>query len=140
MGGGLAVRRDGAWTSSSSGLAAHGGSAIHVTSFADLGGGRSLATLMKGGLAESLDGGASWSQLTPAFTAGPVWAALPLGSRVLLATDTGLMLYAWPPAAPAPAPWWWVLVLVGSLGLVLAAVRLAMLEPAPAAAARPQAA
>ena len=97
MGGGLAVLRSGIWTFSDAGLAAHGNSAIHVTSYADLGSGRSLATLMSGGLAESLDGGRSWAQLTAAFPAGPVWAALPLGSRLLLATDTGLFVYTWPP-------------------------------------------
>ena len=96
MGGGLAVRRGGDWTLSDSVLAAHASGAIHVTSYADLGSGRSLATLMHGGVAESLDGGRSWSLLTAGFSAGPVWAALPLGQRLLLATDTGLFVYSWP--------------------------------------------
>jgi hypothetical protein len=97
MGGGLAVLRGGAWTHSDSGLATHHADAIHVTSYTDLGSGRSLATLMHGGLAESLDGGRSWAPLTAGFSSGPVWAALPLGKRLLLATDTGLLVYTWPP-------------------------------------------
>lgn len=96
MGEGLAVERSGAWSHSDTGLDAHGGGAIHVTSYTDLGSGRSLATLMHGGVAESLDGGRSWASLTEGFGSRPVWAALPLGGRLLLATDTGLLLYSWP--------------------------------------------
>jgi hypothetical protein len=140
MGGGLAVRSGGGWRISDSGMASHGSSAIHVTSFTDLGSGRALATLMKGGVDESLDGGQSWFQLSPGFAPGPVWAALPLGPRLLVATDTGLFLYSWPTTAPWPPLVWWLAVLLSSLATALAAAMLTMREPVPEAEARPRAA
>ena len=140
MGGGLAVRSGGAWRISDSGMASHGGRAVHVTSFTDLGSGRALATMMEGGVEESLDGGRSWYQLSPGFAPGPVWSALPAGSRLLVATDTGLFLYSPPPAAPSPAAWWWLLLVAGSLGAAGAAFLVAMREPAGRPAARTQAA
>ena len=139
MGGGLAVLRNGSWTISDAGMQSHGSTAIHVTGFASLGSGRALATLMRGGLDESLDGGRSWYQLS-GFNPGPVWAALPLGSRVLVAADTGLYLYDPPPAAPTPSVAWWVVVVAGALLASLGATLLGLCERAPALDARRQAA
>ena len=115
MGGGLAVRRGSTWAASDAGMQAHGGAAVHVTGFVSLGPDRALATMMRGGVEESLDGGRSWSQLSPGFNHGPVWAALSLGSKILVASDTGLYLYRLPPAAPPPSASWWLLVVAGAL-------------------------
>lgn len=133
MGGGLAEREAGSWRISDVGMASHGSSLVHVTSFTDLSSGHALATMMRGGVDESLDGGRSWFQLSPGFAPGPVWAALPLGSRILVATDSGLFLYNPPPPAPVPSALWWLIVLLGSVGTVLAAAMLTMRElPRPA--------
>jgi len=140
MGGGLAVLRNGRWAVSDAGMASHGGAAIHVTGFSALGNGRALATLMHGGVDESLDGGSSWYQLSPGFDPGPVWAALPLGSRILAATDTGLYLYQPPPVAPAPSPGWWLAALLLALASIVAAARLGLAEPVIPAQAHSRAA
>lgn len=139
MGGGLAVLRNGSWTVSDAGMQSHGSTAIHVTGFAPLGSGRALATMMHGGVDESLDGGRSWYQLS-GFNPGPVWAALPIGSRVLVAADTGLFLYDPPPAAPPPSVAWWAVVVVGALLASLGASLLGLRECAPVVTARRRAA
>jgi Two component regulator propeller len=136
MGGGLAVLRDGRWTRSDAGMAAHGGTAIHVTGFTALGGGRALATLMHGGLDESLDGGRSWYQLSPGFDPGAVWAALPVGSRILVASDSGLHLYKLPPAAPAPSLAWWLAAFLLALAVTGGSALLGLVEPSSAVPAR----
>jgi hypothetical protein len=118
-------------------MASHGGAAIHVTGFSALGNGRALATLMHGGVDESLDGGSSWYQLSPGFDPGPVWAALPLGSRILAATDSGLYLYQSPPVAPAPSPAWWLVAALLALAGTVACAQVGLVEPAPAAARKP---
>jgi len=137
MGSGLAVLREGRWTVSDAGMAVHGSSAIHVTGFTSLGSGRALATLMRGGVDESLDGGRSWYQLSPGFNPGPVWAALGLGSGILAATDSGLYLYQSPPVAPAPSPAWWLVAALLALAGTVACAQVGLVEPAPAAARKP---
>ena len=139
MGGGLAVLRNGSWTMSDAGMRAHGGTAIHVTGFTSLGSGRAVVTMMRGGVDESLDGGRSWYQLS-GFDPGPVWAALPLGSRMLVAADSGLFLYDPAPAAPPPSAAWWALVVAGALLASLGVARLGLRERPPLADAQRRAA
>jgi hypothetical protein len=139
MGGGLAVLRDGSWTISDAGMRAHGSTAIHVTEFAQLGSGLALATMMRGGVDESLDGGRSWYQLS-GFDPGPVWAALPVGSRVLVAADTGLFLYDPQPAAPPPSVAWWAAVVVGAMLATFGASLLGLRDRTPTVDVRRRAA
>jgi hypothetical protein len=136
MGGGLAVLRDGHWMRSDTGMATHGGSLIHVTGFTALGGDRAVATLMHGGLDESLDGGRTWYQLSPGFDPGPVWAALPVGSRILAAADSGLYLYQPPAPAPAPSPSWWLAAILLALVATGGSALVGLAEPS--AAVRPR--
>jgi hypothetical protein len=131
MGGGLAVLRGGRWTFSDAGVAVHGGgAAVHVTSFTEMAGGRALATLMRGGLDESLDGGRSWYQLSPSFNPVPVWAALPLESGILAGTDRGLYRYERPSLAPPPPLAWWLVVLLLGLAGAVTSARVGLVEPA----------
>ena len=140
MGGGLAVLRNGSWTISDAGMQSHGSTAIHVTGFAPLGTDRALATMMRGGVNESLDGGRTWYQLSPGFNPGPVWSVLPVGSQILFATDTGLYLYTPPPIAPPPSAAWWLLVVLGVLVASFGAAFIGLREPITAARVLPLAA
>lgn len=132
MGGGLAVLREGRWTLSDVGMAVHGGTAVHVTGFTEMGGGRALASLMSGGVDESLDHGRTWSQLSPGFNPGPVWATLRVESGILAATDRGLYLYKSPPLAPPAPPAWWLVVLLLALTGAATSARIGLIGPAVA--------
>jgi hypothetical protein len=123
MGGGLYVQRGGRWTESDAGMPSHGHgggqSGTHVEGFSALEGHRALAATMLRGVAESLDGGASWYSPSPGLRPGAVWALLQVGDHVLAATDTGVFVARFPPAAsPGPA-WWLVLVTVAVLAAVV---------------------
>ena len=121
MGRGLAVLRDGRWQASAAGLAGHGhvAGAAHVDGFTALGGGRAVEATMDAGVAESTDGGATWSQLTPGWHPGDVWQVVATAGGLLAATDTGLYLYRFP-VTPPTSPGWWVLVLGGAVLTALA--------------------
>jgi hypothetical protein len=116
MGQGLAVLRAGRWQSSAAGLDGHEHAAggAHVDGFTTLGGGRAVEATMDAGVSESIDGGATWSQLTPGWHPGDVWQVVATTGGLLAATDTGLYLYRFA-AAPATSPAWWVLLLGGAL-------------------------
>jgi hypothetical protein len=80
MGGGLYAQRGGRWNESDAGMLPHGHGGrlrgIHVDGFTALDDHRALAATMLSGVAESLDGGASWYSPSPGFRPGAVWALL----------------------------------------------------------------
>ena len=144
MGYGLQVLRNGRWETMDSGLSAHnhGGAsrAIHVDGYTWLGGDRAMVATMDNGVAESTDGGATWSQPAPGFRPGGVWQLMVVGDRVLAATDTGLYWYPLN-LAPAPGLAWWLAMILSAVAITLAAAAFALrpaaarLERAPAGVA-----
>lgn len=139
MGGGMAVLREGRWSVSNSGLAAHGGGAIHQTSFVALEGNKEFAGSMDKGMWESLDRGASWYPMSPEFRPGSIWQILTVRGGLLAATDKGLYRYALP-VAPNPTALWWTELIVAVLVFSTASAALGLgAEIAPAAFPSPRA-
>ncbi len=112
MGQGIRVFDGQRWKESDSGLAAkHGGvRAIHITSLSQAVGGRAFAATMLDGVAVSTDGGRSWAPLGAGLPTGSVWRVLPMGARLLAATDHGLYEYRLVETRSAGVGWWTILI------------------------------
>jgi hypothetical protein len=78
-------------------------------------GARAYAGTMEDGVEASVDGGRTWSQSWPQLADdGVAWRVLPIGSRLVAATDHGLFTYRLPPAG-GPRWWWWLTVAGGGV-------------------------
>jgi len=108
MGDGVMVLREGHWSTADRGLPSpnHGPIAgIHVVSVSQAGDDVSYASTMLAGVAVSTDGGRSWAARWPGLGAlGVVWRVLPIGSSLLVATDSGLRSYQPPPSLSSNRP------------------------------------
>jgi len=128
MGEGVrALDGGGTWRRADSGLAAHAtGRAIHVTSVTPVQENRAYASMMRGGIATSLDRGQSWGAIPETVPRGGSWRAIQLGSQLYLATGTGVLRYDLPTTATAGLGWWIVMIVLvtsaSGVGLWIAAL------------------
>ena len=129
MGEGLRIFDGRHWSEADEGLAAHGGSAVHVVSVTPATD-RVFAATMLDGVAVSVSDSA-WQVLGAGLPPGAVWRVLETGNgQALAATDRGLYRYGWSFARPGVA--WWAAFAVSALGASL----ISMLWLLPATARR----
>jgi len=117
MGQGIRVFDWQRWNQTDDGLAArHGGvRAIHIASLSPASGGRAFAATMLDGVAVSTDRGRSWAPLGAGLPTGSVWRVLPMGARLLAATDHGVYEYRFPDSPSASVGWWTTLIVAALL-------------------------
>jgi hypothetical protein len=128
MGDGVETYDGASWKRTQGGLTVHNHGAgpvgVHVVSVSFGRGGRAYAGTMVDGVEASVDGGGTWSQSWPQLAGeGVTWRVVPMGSRLVAATDRGLFSYRLPAAAGATW-WWWAAVVGGGVGVAALAVGL----------------
>jgi hypothetical protein len=133
MGDGVKTYDGGSWRRTQAGFTVHnhgaGPRGIHVVGVSFGPGGRAYAGTMEDGAEASLDGGSTWSQTWPQLAGdGVAWRVLPIGSRLVAATDHGLRTYRLPTAGGA-GWWWWLTVAGGGVGVAALAVWLSRRSP-----------